>query len=162
MVDGGPPDGLTYAWGWWDWNITISPNWEGAMWWNGTSYATRTLSSLAHPAELATYAVIRAPGYNNDSIGAPQWDGVDAICSQVADDNMGSDTYGNYWNGMLALGASRHNKQIIAAFADGHAGHKPVNSIVLQNCTQYSTAYWNWYAQPRVAQFAGEYWDPTD
>jgi prepilin-type processing-associated H-X9-DG protein len=107
-------------------------------------------------------AVIRAPGYNTDNIGAPGIDGTYAICSQQAEDDMGSDTYANYWNGMLALGASRHRNQIIAAYMDGHAKNKPVSQIVLQSCTMYSTAYWNWYALPAVYEFIGEYWDGTD
>ncbi len=163
MVNDGPlSSGLLYAWGWWDWNITITPNADAANWWNGTDYVPRVVSSQQYGAELSTLAVIRAPGYNNDAIGAPQWIGDNAICSQVAADNLSNDTYANYWNGMLALGASRHNNIILASYMDGHAGHKPVSSIVLQNCTMYSTAYWNWYTQPTVAHFIGEYWDGTD
>ena len=160
MVDDGV-DGLLYGWGWWDWNITISMNDNAAHWWNGTANVPRTISSQQYPSELCDLAVIRAPGYNDDTIGAPQWDGPAAMCSQVASDNIANDTYANYWNGMIALGASRHSGKIIASFMDGHAGHKQSNAMVLQNCTQYSTAYWNWYGQPSVAHFFGEYWDGT-
>jgi len=162
MVDGGPPDLLTHAWGWWDWNITISLNSNAAQWFDGTNLNPRIQSSQEFPAELSDMAVIRAPGYNNDTIGAPQWLGYTAICSSQAIDDIGSDTYANYWGGMLALGASRHNKIILASFMDGHAGKKPVNQIVLQNCTYLSADYWNWYAKPVVFHFVGEDWSATD
>jgi prepilin-type N-terminal cleavage/methylation domain-containing protein len=162
MVDGGPPDDLAYAWGFWDWNITISMNDTAATWWDGSAYHPRVISSRAYPSQLASLAVIRAPGYNNDAIGAPMWIGWTSICSAQAEDDLSSDTYANYWGGMLALGASRHSQIILASYMDGHAGKKPVNQIVLQNCTNGSTAYWNWYAQPSVFEFAGEYWDATD
>jgi len=162
MVDGGAPDYLTNAWGWWDWNITLSLNSLATNWWTGSAYQQRTTSSQQYPAELCDLAVIRAPGYNNDSIGSPQWIGNLVICSHQAVDDLGTDTYDNYWNGMLAQGASRHNNQILASYIDGHAGHKAVHAIVKQSCTEYSTDYWNWYAQPTVAHFAGEYWDAND
>jgi len=87
MVDDGPlSSGLLYAWGWWDWNITVTPNADAANWWNGTDYVPRVTSSQQFGAELSTLAVIRAPGYNNDAIGAPQWIGDQSICSNRRDD----------------------------------------------------------------------------
>ena len=102
----------------------------------------------------------RHPGA--DTIGAPQWLGYTAICSQQKKDTIADDTYANYWFGMLALGASRHDNLILSAFMDGHAGKRPANQIVLQNCTYQSADYYNWYAKPAVNHFAGTYFDATE
>ncbi len=161
MVDGGDPDQLTHAWGWWDWNITISLNRNASYVTNNGVRTVRNMSSQQFPAELASLAAIRAPGYNTDTIGAPQWLGYTAICSSLPDDDLGTDTYANYWFGMLSLAASRHSNQILASFMDGHAGKKAKNAIVKQNCVYQSTDYYNWYALPTVSHFAGTYFDAT-
>lgn len=155
MVDGGAPDYLTRGWGWWTWNITLTPNRNAAYATVNGNKVIRSTSSQQYPSELATIAVIRAPGYGNEAIGAPQWLGYTAICNMGGDTAASVDTGANYWFGMLKLGSIRHNDKIITGYMDGHSGKKAAKSIVMNNCTYQSTGYYNWYAQPTVAHYAG-------
>lgn len=160
MVEGG--DGLGGgAWGWWTWNITISPNRTAAYATVGGNRVPRSTSSQEYPTELATISAIRAPGYNDERIGAPAWISYTAICNAGGDDFASIGTYANYWGGMLKQAAIRHNDKIIAGFMDGHSGKKSAKAMVMNNCTYQSTDYYNWYAKPEVAHFAGLSDDPT-